>query len=71
MHLLYSCQFVVKADGDYTAYLTNPDLLVPWETIEQIVIPHFYFYNLLTKAVEFALGMIIIPAIIVTWEIIF
>jgi len=35
-YLQANCQFVVKADGDYTAYLTNPDLLVPWETIEQI-----------------------------------
>ena len=33
----FSCQFVVKADGDYTVYLADPDLLVPWESIEQIV----------------------------------
>jgi len=35
-YLQANCQFVVKADGDYTAYLSDPDLLVPWETIEQI-----------------------------------
>jgi len=35
-YLQANCQFVVKADRDYTAYLTDPDLLVPWETIEQI-----------------------------------
>lgn len=40
--MLCSCQFVVKAGGDYTAYLTDPDLLVPWETIEQIVIHLFH-----------------------------
>lgn len=32
-----SCQFVVKADGDYSVYLADPDLLVQWESIEQIV----------------------------------
>ncbi|XP_045023573.1 RING finger protein 10-like [Daphnia magna] len=35
-YLQANCQFVVKADEDYTVYLADPDLLVPWETIEQI-----------------------------------
>ncbi|XP_046463369.1 RING finger protein 10-like [Daphnia pulex] len=35
-YLQANCQFVVKADGDYTVYLADPDLLVPWESIEQI-----------------------------------
>nr|CAD7445880.1 unnamed protein product [Timema bartmani] len=33
-----NCQFVVKADGDYSVYNTNPDILVDWGLIEQIVI---------------------------------
>ena len=34
----FSCQFVVKADGDYTIHLTEPDVIVQWEQIEQIVL---------------------------------
>ncbi|KAJ8872865.1 hypothetical protein PR048_026481 [Dryococelus australis] len=30
------CQFVVKADGNYTSYSSNPDALVDWDLIEQI-----------------------------------
>ncbi|GAB1867650.1 E3 ubiquitin-protein ligase RNF10 [Camponotus japonicus] len=31
-----SCQFVVTANGDYSSYLTNADMLVDWKLIEQI-----------------------------------
>ncbi|XP_063239147.1 E3 ubiquitin-protein ligase RNF10 isoform X2 [Bacillus rossius redtenbacheri] len=31
-----NCQFVVKADGNYTSYSSNPDALVEWDLIEQI-----------------------------------
>ncbi|XP_072761845.1 E3 ubiquitin-protein ligase RNF10 [Anoplolepis gracilipes] len=31
-----SCQFVVTASGDYSLYLTSPDVLVEWKLIEQI-----------------------------------
>lgn len=31
-----NCQFVVKADGNYTPYTSDPDALVNWEFIEQI-----------------------------------
>ncbi|XP_054266755.1 RING finger protein 10 [Macrosteles quadrilineatus] len=31
-----NCQFVVRADTDYSPYLADPDLLVNWEFIEQI-----------------------------------
>jgi len=31
-----NCQFVVRADSDYSPYLADPDLLVNWEFIEQI-----------------------------------
>lgn len=34
---LSSCQFVVRANADYTPYLADPDLLVDWSFIEQIV----------------------------------
>lgn len=37
MHMFYSCQFVVKAEGNYTRYLHDPDMLVDWSLIEQIV----------------------------------
>lgn len=31
-----NCQFVVKADGNYTPYTSDPDTLVHWDLIEQI-----------------------------------
>lgn len=31
-----NCQFVVKADGNYTPYTSDPDALVNWDFIEQI-----------------------------------
>ncbi|XP_066594489.1 E3 ubiquitin-protein ligase RNF10 [Prorops nasuta] len=31
-----SCQFVVTANGDYSLYLKDPDILVDWKLIEQI-----------------------------------
>lgn len=37
-YLQANCQFVVKADGDYTIHLTEPDVIVQWEQIEQIVL---------------------------------
>ncbi|XP_077268274.1 E3 ubiquitin-protein ligase RNF10 isoform X1 [Temnothorax americanus] len=33
-----SCQFVVTASGDYSLHLTNPDTLVDWQSIEQIIL---------------------------------
>jgi hypothetical protein len=33
-----SCQFVVTASRDYSLYLTNPDILVDWKLIEQIIL---------------------------------
>lgn len=33
----FSCQFVVRADGEYSVYLADPDALVDWEFVEQIV----------------------------------
>lgn len=32
-----SCQFVVTANGDYSLHLTDPDILVDWKLVEQIV----------------------------------
>lgn len=32
-----SCQFVVIEGGDYSLYWTNPDVLVDWNLVEQIV----------------------------------
>ncbi|EGI70202.1 PREDICTED: RING finger protein 10 isoform X1 [Acromyrmex echinatior] len=33
-----SCQFVVTASRDYSLHLTNPDILVDWKSIEQIIL---------------------------------
>ncbi|XP_012536318.1 RING finger protein 10 [Monomorium pharaonis] len=33
-----SCQFVVTESRDYSLHLTNPDILVDWESIEQIIL---------------------------------
>lgn len=35
--LLCSCQFVVSASGDYDVHVQDPDKLVDWECIEQVV----------------------------------
>lgn len=35
--LSFSCQFVVKDNADYHAHLADPDTLVDWNLIEQIV----------------------------------
>ena len=42
----FSCQFIVKEDADYTPHLADPDLLVDWNAIEQIVRFLFFFYLL-------------------------
>ncbi|XP_046686192.1 LOW QUALITY PROTEIN: RING finger protein 10-like, partial [Homalodisca vitripennis] len=34
-----NCQFVVRANADYTPYLADPDHLVDWDFIEQIRVP--------------------------------
>ena len=33
----FSCQFIVKEDGDYGVHTVDPDKLVDWDMIEQIV----------------------------------
>lgn len=35
--VIFSCQFVVKEDGDYKVNLMDPDLPLKWEQIEEIV----------------------------------
>ena len=34
---VFSCQFVVKEDGDYTIHNLDPDKLVEWDSVELIV----------------------------------
>lgn len=34
-----NCQFVVKEDGDYSIHTTDPDILVDWELVEEILLP--------------------------------
>ena len=34
---VYSCQFVVRDGEDYSVHLMDPDILVKWETVEQVV----------------------------------
>ena len=33
----FSCQFVVPASGDYAVNMVDPDIIVDWELIEQVV----------------------------------
>ena len=35
----FSCQFVVKDGQDYSVHLMDPDVLVKWESVEQVVSP--------------------------------
>lgn len=32
-----SCQFVVSEDQDYTVHFADPDILVNWDFVEQVV----------------------------------
>lgn len=34
---LSSCQFVVSEDQDYTVHFADPDTLVNWDFVEQVV----------------------------------
>ena len=33
-----NCQFVVKSSGDYSVHLADPDTLVNWDLVEQVVL---------------------------------
>ena len=33
----FSCQFVVQSSGDYAVNFIDPDVIVDWEFIEQVV----------------------------------
>ena len=35
--MFISCQFVVRSDADYSIHMVEPDILVDWNLIEQIV----------------------------------
>jgi len=37
-YLQANCQFVVKSSGNYSAHLVDPDTLVDWDLIEQVVL---------------------------------
>jgi len=37
-YLQANCQFAVRSGPDYSAHLTDPDLIVDWELIEQVVL---------------------------------
>ncbi len=38
----FSCQFVVTDDQDYKAHFTDPDTLVNWDCVQQVVSVHVY-----------------------------
>lgn len=46
---VYSCQFVVNSCGDYKQYVNNPDALVNWDFIEQVVSSAIGSYDLVSK----------------------
>ena len=33
----FSCQFVVRDGEDYSVHMMDPDVLVKWEAVEQVV----------------------------------
>ena len=37
VHVYGSCQFVVSASGDYSIHSGDPDRLVEWDRIQQVV----------------------------------
>merc|ERR1712156_1090336 len=37
-YLQANCQFVVKSSGDYSVHLADPDTLVNWDLVEQVVL---------------------------------
>ena len=41
----FSCQFVVKDGQDYSVHLMDPDVLVKWESVEQVVSPFLQMDN--------------------------
>ncbi|KAG8225269.1 hypothetical protein J437_LFUL006502 [Ladona fulva] len=49
-YLQANCQFVVKANADYSPYASNPDVLVDWDLVEQII--YFLFFFLLHRSMR-------------------
>jgi len=41
VHVCHSCQFVVRDGCDYSVHAVDPDTLVEWDHIEQVVSWHF------------------------------
>jgi len=37
-YLQANCKFVVKASGDYSVHLVDPDVLVNWDLVEQVIL---------------------------------
>lgn len=37
LSLCFSCQFVVTDEQDYKAHFTDPDTLVNWDCVQQVV----------------------------------
>lgn len=35
--MCFSCQFVVNDEQDYKAHFTDPDTLVNWDCVQQVV----------------------------------
>ena len=51
--VLHSCQFVVKAGKDYAVHAIDPDTLVEWDLIEQVVCWQFHFFVVFCTLVFF------------------
>lgn len=47
MLICFSCQFVVKEDGDIKANLLDPDIPLKWEHIEEVVSIYNLYLNIL------------------------
>lgn len=51
---LFSCQFVVSDSGDYTVYAVDPDILVDWSLVEQVVSNNIWYSTIVLIVVTIA-----------------
>lgn len=65
MYIPSSCQFVVCDDQDYTVHFTDPDTLVNWDFVEQVVSSNRFVYLCVT-IYQFDHWLFSKPAICVT-----
>lgn len=45
--IIFSCQFVVKGDGDYKLNLLDPDVPIKWDQIEEVVSLYYTYQKIM------------------------